>query len=105
MIIIGFMIVAVLLVTLAIWRKPWAMPEKIGATVVGLFFIPMLISAFWNEALYEWIALAALAAGTIFVAVDELGRVLIKLARLSQLSECLLFAQKRTLPDTRMMSA
>jgi len=72
MVIIGFMIAAVLLLTLAIWRKPYSVPEKIGATVVGLFFIPMLISAFWNEGLYEWSALAALAAGTIFVVVDEL---------------------------------
>jgi hypothetical protein len=49
-----------------------AIPEKLGATVVGMFFIPMLISAFWNEGLYEWIAVGALVAGAIFVVVDEL---------------------------------
>ena len=72
MIVIGFMVVAVLLLTLAIWRKPWSMTERIGATMVGMFFIPYLVSAFWDEGLFLWIAMGGLVAAAIFVVVDEL---------------------------------
>jgi hypothetical protein len=71
-IVIGFMIVAVMLLTLAISRKPWSIGEKLGATVVGMFFIPYLISAFWDEGLFLWIAIGGLVALMIFVVVDEL---------------------------------